>query len=260
MMSGVFRFVLPELSSHFVLYDHLCSFRLERPLPSSPVPPWDLLSVLRFLRGSSFEPLSSCSLQDLTWKVLFLVSLVTAQRVWKLQAVSSSFSFSGADLYLSYLLEFVLRPSHLSILFLGLSVSAPRRTLLAIFRRNSSISPCPRSLFVSPRSPFHSLSKNALSFFLHDLSLRLLPLLTLLLHLSLLLLPLQGLHVLLLLLLLLLLLPSGLIVFGGLQRQLLLRGMLHFLPFLRPPLGLPPLSLLPSTLKRSSSLLLLGLA
>ena len=32
MLSGVFRFILPELSSNFVLHDLLCSFRLERPL------------------------------------------------------------------------------------------------------------------------------------------------------------------------------------------------------------------------------------
>ena len=48
MLSGVFRFILPELSSHFVLYDLLRSFRLERTLPSSRVPPWDLQVVLRF--------------------------------------------------------------------------------------------------------------------------------------------------------------------------------------------------------------------
>ena len=32
MLSGVFRFILPELSSHFVLHDLLRSFCLERPL------------------------------------------------------------------------------------------------------------------------------------------------------------------------------------------------------------------------------------
>ena len=69
MLSGVFRFVFPELSSHFVLRD-LCSFRLQCPLSSSRVPPWDLSRVLSFLRGPLFEPLSSCSLRDLTRKVL----------------------------------------------------------------------------------------------------------------------------------------------------------------------------------------------
>ena len=106
MLSCVFRFVLPELSSHFVLHDLLRSFRLEWPLSSSHVPPWDLLSVLRFLRGSPFKPLTSCSLRDLTRKVVFLVSLATAHRVVELQAVSSSVAFSGEDMYLSYFPEF----------------------------------------------------------------------------------------------------------------------------------------------------------
>ena len=106
MLNSVFHFVLPELSSHFVLHDLLLSFRLERPLSSSRVPPWDLLSVLHFLRGAPFEPLSSCSLRDLTRKVLFLVALATARRVGKLQAVSCAISMSGEDVFLSYLPEF----------------------------------------------------------------------------------------------------------------------------------------------------------
>ena len=106
MLSGVFRFVLPELSSHFVLHDLLRSFRLERPLSSSRVPPWNLLVVLQFLRGPPFEPLASASLRSLTQKVLFLVSLATAHCVGELQAVPREISFSGSDAYLSYLLEF----------------------------------------------------------------------------------------------------------------------------------------------------------
>ena len=61
MLSGVFRFILLDLSSHFVLHDLPCSFRLERPLPSSRIPPWDLLLVLCFLRGPPFEPVSLLS-------------------------------------------------------------------------------------------------------------------------------------------------------------------------------------------------------
>ena len=92
MLSSVFRFILPELSSHFVLHDLLRSFCLERPLSSSLVPPWDLLVVLQFLRGPPFEPLASASLRALTQKVLFLVSLATARRVGELQAVSCEVS------------------------------------------------------------------------------------------------------------------------------------------------------------------------
>ena len=106
MLSGVFRFIFPELSSHFVLHDLLRSFRLERPLSSSRVPPWDLLVVLQFLRGPPFEPLSSASLRALAQKVLYLVSLATARRVGEPQAVSREVSFSGSDAYLSYLPEF----------------------------------------------------------------------------------------------------------------------------------------------------------
>ena len=72
MRITVFCFVLSSISSHPVLHDLLRSFRIERPLPSSLVPP--------------FEPLSSCSLWDLSRKVLFLVALATACRVGELQA------------------------------------------------------------------------------------------------------------------------------------------------------------------------------
>ena len=106
ILSSVFCFILPDLSSHFVLHDLLRSFRLVCLLPSSRIPPWDLLLVLRFLLGPPFEPLSACSLHDLTQKVLFLVSFATARRVGELQSVSRDVSFSGCDIYLSYLAEF----------------------------------------------------------------------------------------------------------------------------------------------------------
>ena len=91
MLSAAFRFAPSELSSQPVLHDLLWSFRLERPLPSSRGPPWDLLRVLSLLRGPPFEPLSSCSLRVLTHKVLFLLSLATARCVGEFHAVSSSY-------------------------------------------------------------------------------------------------------------------------------------------------------------------------
>ena len=101
----LFRFLLPDIS-HPVLHDLLRSFRIERPLPSSQVPPWALSLVLSLLRGAPFEPLVSCSLHDLTWKLLFLLSLATARRVGELQAVAADVSFSRGDAFLSYLPEF----------------------------------------------------------------------------------------------------------------------------------------------------------
>ena len=191
MLSVVFHFILPDVSSHPVLHDLLRSFRIQRPLPSSRVPPWDLLCVLSLLQGPPFEPLSSCSLRDLTCKVLFLVALATARRVGELQAVSSSVSFSGEDLYLSYLPEFRAKtesaPNPLPRSFAVRSLrdfvgSLPDELLLCpvmavriYVSRTSTISPRPRSLFVSPRTPTRPLSKNALSYFLRSVILQSLP-------------------------------------------------------------------------------------
>ena len=178
MLSVVFRFVLPELSSHFVLHD-LRSFRMERPLPSCRVPPWDLSLVLSFLQP--FEPLSSCSLRDLTRKVLFLLSLATARRVGELQALSSQVSSSGGDLFFSYLPEFRAKtessarplPRSFSVRSLrDFAGSLPDELLLCPVRalrmylsRTASL-PSHPFLSFSPCSP--SLSKNALSFFIRE--------------------------------------------------------------------------------------------
>ena len=187
MLSAAFRFVLPELSSHPVLHDLLRSFRIERPLFffSSRFPTWDLLRVLSLLRGSPFEPLESCSLRDLTRKTLFLLSLATARRVGELQAVSSVISSSGGDLFLSYLPEFRAKtessssnplPHSFRVRSLRDFVGSlpdelslcPVLALQIYLHRTSSLSPRPRSLFVSPHVPSRSLSKNALSFFLRS--------------------------------------------------------------------------------------------
>ena len=184
MLSGVFRFVLPELSSHFVLRDLLRSFCLERPVSSSRVPPWDLSHVLSFLCGPPFEPLSSCPLRELTRKVLFMLALVTARRVGELHAVSSVVSFSGGDLFLSFLPEFQAkseseaRPLPRSFRVRSLSdfvgdlpdelLLCPVWALRMYLDRTVSLPFRPRTLFVSPRAPSRSLSKNALSFFLQS--------------------------------------------------------------------------------------------
>ena len=183
MLSAAFRFLLPELSSHPVLHD-LRFFRVERP-QSSRFPLWDLLRVLSLVRGSPFEPLESCSLRDLTRKTLFLLSLATARRVGELQAVSAAVSSSsGDDLFLSYLPEFHAKsesaanplPRSFRVRSLRDFVGSlpgelslcPVSALQVYLRRTSSLSPRPRSLFVSPRAPSRPLSKNALSFFLRS--------------------------------------------------------------------------------------------
>ena len=87
MLSAVFRFQLPSLSSHPVLRGLLRSFALESAPRQLRPPAWDLTLVLRFLNTSSFE------LRALTQKVLFLVAFATAKRVGELQALSSVVTF-----------------------------------------------------------------------------------------------------------------------------------------------------------------------
>ena len=86
-------FKLPNISTSPVSHDLVCSFKVEVPVRPVRPPPWDLEVVLRFLRSSTFEPLSSLSLCALTKKVLFLASLATAKRVGELQALSVLFCF-----------------------------------------------------------------------------------------------------------------------------------------------------------------------
>ena len=183
-LSAAFRYVLPELSDSSILRDLLKSFKIEKPVKPSRAPPWNLEAVLLFLRSSSFEPLSQASLRDLTMKTLFLVSLATARRVGELHAVSKEVSFCGQDVHLSYLPEFVAKTeSEVNPLARSFKVKAlsdfvgefeqerllcPVRALKYYLDRTKSLRLGCRSLFVSPKCPTRTLSKNALSFFLRE--------------------------------------------------------------------------------------------
>ena len=104
MLSVVFRFHLPSLSSHPVLRDLLLrSFSLSSAERLLRPPAWDLSVVLRFLNSSAFEPLSQAPLHALSLKTLFLLALATAKRVGELQALSSVVTFVGAHACLMFL-------------------------------------------------------------------------------------------------------------------------------------------------------------
>ena len=109
MLSGIFRFQLPSLSSHPVLRDLLRSFCLESAERQLRPPAWDLSLVLRFLNASPFEPLSDAPLRAFTQKMLFLLALATAKRVGELQALSSVVIFVHGDACLSYVPQFVTK-------------------------------------------------------------------------------------------------------------------------------------------------------
>ncbi len=52
------------------------------------VPPWDLPTVLRALKGPPFEPLQSTSLRSLSFRTALLLALASVKQVGDLQALS----------------------------------------------------------------------------------------------------------------------------------------------------------------------------
>ena len=109
VLSAVFRFHLPSLSSDPVIRDLLRSFRLSSAERLLRPPAWDLSKVLTYLVSPAFEPLSQASFRALTLKTLFLLALATAKRVGELQALFSIVTFVGEDACLSYIPQFVAK-------------------------------------------------------------------------------------------------------------------------------------------------------
>ena len=184
MLSAVFKFPLPEISTSPILKDLIRSFEISAPRPLFPPPPWDLDKVLQYLSGPPFEPLARASFLDKTKKALFLLAMATAKRVSELQALSFSVSFQGEDLVLFYDLFFraktesVSNPLPRSIIVPSLSdfagdlperVHCPVRAIKFLRKAARSASFIPSRLFVSPRNLERSMSKNAMSFYLQQL-------------------------------------------------------------------------------------------
>lgn len=61
---------------------------------TSRFPPWDLNLVLSKLTGPPFELLASCSLLLLLWKVIFLVAITSARKVFEIKAFTSEASYT----------------------------------------------------------------------------------------------------------------------------------------------------------------------
>ena len=184
MLSAVFKFPLPEISTSPILKDLIRLFEISAPRPLFPPPPWDLDKVLQYLSGPPFEPLARASFLDKTKKALFLLAMATAKRVSELQALSFSVSFQGEDLVLFYdpffraKTESVSNPLPRSIIVPSLSdfagdlperVQCPVRAIKFLRKAARSASFIPSRLFVSPRNLERAMSKNAMSFYLRQL-------------------------------------------------------------------------------------------
>ena len=184
MLSAVFKFPLPEISTFPILKNLIRSFEISAPRPLFPPPPWDLDKVLQFLSGPPFEPLARASFLNKTKKALFLLAMATAKRVSELQALSFSVSFQGEDLVLYYdpffraKTESAANPLPRSVIVPTLSdfagdlperVQCPVRAIKFLRKAARSASYIPSRLFVFPRNPERAMSKNAMSFYLRQI-------------------------------------------------------------------------------------------
>ena len=184
MLSAVFKFPLPEISTSPILKDLIRSFEISASRPLFPPPPWDLDKVLQYLSGPPFEPLARASFLDKTKKALFLLAMATAKRVSELQALSFSVSFQGEDLVLYYdpffraKTESASNPLPRSVIVPSLSdfagdlperVQCPVRAIKFLRKAARSASYIPSRLFVSPRNLERAMSKNVMSFYLRQL-------------------------------------------------------------------------------------------
>ena len=184
MLSSVYKFCLPEISTSPILKDLTRSFKISAPRPVHWSPSWDLDKVLEYLSGPPFEPLANASFRNKTRKTLFLLAMATAKRVGELQALSFSVSHRGDDLVLHYdpfflaKTESVSNPLPRSVIVQSLEDfvgDLPERILCPVravrYLRRAARSPgfTPARLFVSPSDPKRSMSKNAMSFFLRQL-------------------------------------------------------------------------------------------
>ena len=179
MLSSVFKFCLPDISSSPILKDLVCSFEISAPRPLHHSPPWDLDKVLEYLSGPPFEPLADASFRNKTRKAQFLVAMATAKRVGELQALSFSVSHRGDDLVLHYDPLFLAKtksvsnPLPRSVIVQSLTdfvgdlperVLCPVRAIRYLRRAARSVEFTPSRLFVSPLDP-----KRTMSFFLRQL-------------------------------------------------------------------------------------------
>ena len=89
------------------------TFEKDNPKRSGGSLSWNLDVVLKYLIPSDFEPLSSCSLHNLTLKTLFLLALASAKRIGELQALSKKVGFWRDQCILKYIDSFIAKTDSL---------------------------------------------------------------------------------------------------------------------------------------------------
>ena len=183
MLSAVFKFPLPEISTSPILKDLIRSFEISAPRPLFPPPPWDLDKVLQYLSGPPFEPREHlfwirprrpCSFSP--W--LLLNGFRSSKPCHSLCHSRVRTWFLYYDPFFHAKTESAANPLPRSVIVPSLSdfagdlperVQCPVRAIKFLRKAARSASYIPSRLFVSPRNPERAMSKNAISFYLRQL-------------------------------------------------------------------------------------------
>lgn len=183
MLAAIFRNRGIDLSSDKDIAELLKSFATTKG-KSLRVPHWNLDVVLKWLTSKSFEPLSSCSVRNLTKKTLFLLALASAKRVSEIHALDKRVGFCADKAVVSFTLGFLAKnenpsnpwPREFPIPSLS-SLSGreterllcPVRALKFYLDRTRSVRGTHDFLWCSTKNPKNPLSKNGIAFLLKEL-------------------------------------------------------------------------------------------
>ena len=183
-LHSVLRHTGLKINKNQDVADVIRSLRLRAPVNNSRLVNWNLDVLLKFLCSDTFEPISHCSLLNLTRKTFILLALALSKRVSELQALSRTVGFCTEGALVSLSLDFRAKNDfkckdlerHFLIKELGSLVGQEEEALLCpvralktyLERTNNLVGPNMGRLFVSPRKPTNPASKNALTSMTKD--------------------------------------------------------------------------------------------
>ena len=159
--------------------DVIRALKLRSPVSNPRTVHWNLDVLLNFLCGERFEPLSQCSILNLTRKTFILLALALSKRISELQALSRAVGFCKEGALVSLSLDFRAKNDfkckgldrNFLVKELGSLVGQEEEALLCpvralkwyLERTKPLVGDNMSRLFVSPRFPKNPASKNALT-------------------------------------------------------------------------------------------------
>ena len=88
MLSHTLAFRKSQVCADPAISELIRAMELKRPVTRSLTPKWDLACVLGSLTKAPYEPLNQASLQFLTWKTVFLLTMASVKLRSEIHALS----------------------------------------------------------------------------------------------------------------------------------------------------------------------------